>query len=117
MSVTVPCSACQRPLKVRDEQLGKRAKCPGCGEMITLAPILRVPISPFESEPVEEEPLPELPGQPKKSRTTPAALMKQVLAAFDGKFQRPRVSLGYLAAMLVVAVSSAALVVTYVALV
>ncbi|MDZ4685588.1 MAG: M48 family metallopeptidase [Planctomycetaceae bacterium] len=117
MSVTVPCSACQRSLKVRDEQLGKRAKCPGCGAMITLDPVYRVPLSPFESEPVEDEPLPELPGRPKKSKVTPAALMKQVLAAFDGEFQRPRVSLGYLAAMLVVAVSSAALVVTYVALV
>src|SRR5688572_21725017 len=111
MSVTVPCSACQRSLKVRDEQLGKRAKCPGCGVVITLTRVDRAPISPFESEPVEDEPLPELPGRPKKAKTTPAALMKQVLAAFDGEFQRPRVSLGYLAAMLVVAVSSAALVV------
>jgi len=115
MSVTIQCAACRRKLKIRDEQLGRRAKCPSCGEVITLAASDTAAASAAETVD-DEPPLPELPGR-QNVRTSAAALMKQVLGAFDGEFQRPRVSISYLLAMLFVAAASAVLVLTYLALV
>jgi Zn-dependent protease with chaperone function len=113
MAVTVLCARCQRSLKVRPELLGKRAKCPGCGTVIALV----TPAADF-SESAEDatELLPELPGG-RPARSQPAALMKLVLDAFHGDFRRPRVSTAYLMAMCVVAVASAALVMSYLAIV
>jgi Zn-dependent protease with chaperone function len=118
MSITVQCSACQRRLKVRDDLQGKRAKCPGCGGMIEIAALeaFAVPATTKRPSAPQADSSDELPALP-PIRSMPAALMKQVLGAFDGEFQRPRVTVGYLFAMLVVAGASLTLVLVYLGLI
>lgn len=113
MPITIECSSCQRKLKVRDEQVGRKAKCPDCGEVFTISAPDVYYVTPVQPAAVADgEPLPELPGT-SAARSNPAALMKQVLGAFEGEFRRPRVSAGYLLALAFVAGFSCVLVLTY----
>jgi Zn-dependent protease with chaperone function len=113
--LTIECTSCQKPLKVREEQRGRRAKCPACGSIIEIAAPVVTAVVPRTVD-VEDEPLPELPDRA-GARSNPSALMKQVLGAFHGDFQRPRVTVGYLMSLAFVAGASAALVTTYLGLV
>ncbi len=71
MPIEFSCSECERPIRVRDELAGKRIKCPGCSEAVTV--------------PEEDAPPP-----PKKSglRAAPAAPARR--RAEDEEDDRPR---------------------------
>jgi hypothetical protein len=43
MSIPVVCPSCQSSMKVKDEFAGKRAKCPQCGEPLTVPAIAATP--------------------------------------------------------------------------
>ncbi|MFO0876176.1 MAG: hypothetical protein U0840_02295 [Gemmataceae bacterium] len=51
------CPACDRKLRVPDEYVNKKVRCPGCGGMFNAVP-LTVPPAPSEPPPREEEPRP-----------------------------------------------------------
>ncbi len=36
MSISVQCPGCEKKLKAKDELVGKRVKCPGCGELLVV---------------------------------------------------------------------------------
>ena len=36
MSLSIRCKACQKPLRLQDEQAGRRIRCPACGEALTV---------------------------------------------------------------------------------
>jgi hypothetical protein len=38
MSISLICTACGKRLRARDEQVGKRLKCPGCGQLLPPTP-------------------------------------------------------------------------------
>jgi hypothetical protein len=47
MSITFNCPHCRKPLKVKDELAGKKAKCPGCQKVIAIpASPSQAPVSP-----------------------------------------------------------------------
>src|SRR6266851_2904417 len=47
MSITFSCPYCRKPLKVKDELAGKKAKCPGCQKVIAIpASPSQAPVSP-----------------------------------------------------------------------
>lgn len=52
MSISAQCPNCDKKLKAKDELAGKRIKCPGCGQ------VLSVPAAPTPSEPKAAEPAP-----------------------------------------------------------
>ena len=45
MPVLVTCDGCGRKLKARDDQAGRRFRCPGCGgEVVVPSPVVAAPI-------------------------------------------------------------------------
>jgi RsiW-degrading membrane proteinase PrsW (M82 family) len=57
MPILVTCNDCGRTLRARDEQAGKRCRCPGCG-IILIVPVPApptpvTPVAPIPAEPVE----------------------------------------------------------------
>ncbi len=47
MSITFNCPHCRKPLKVKEELAGKKAKCPGCQNIITISALhSKFPVSP-----------------------------------------------------------------------
>ena len=36
MTIKFPCPNCKKPLKVKEELAGKRAKCPACQKILTI---------------------------------------------------------------------------------
>ena len=117
MAISTTCSGCRKTLRCRDELAGRRIRCPECAtvnEVLRPDALADLPLEEMAGD--EEEPLQELPS-PRSGRPASANLMKQVLGAFRGEFERPRVSMAYLAALLFVAAFSVLLVLTYIGLV
>ncbi len=84
----VTCPNCGKQFNVRTEQLGKRAKCRGCGEPFELQPALDMaepeyeePVAP-PSPPVRERPVPRSPfaSQKPASKGAGESLVKKVLS-------------------------------------
>src|SRR5262245_45669797 len=66
MAIVLSCPDCDRKLRVPDELLGKKVKCPACGK------IFRGEVeSPAEPPPPEEEPLPEAPPPMERDDESP----------------------------------------------
>jgi DNA-directed RNA polymerase subunit RPC12/RpoP len=71
MPIVVHCANCGKNLRVRDEQAGKRGKCPHCGSKIVVpAAALAIPV---------DQPLPE-PAVPAEEEQTPASLAVPLLS-------------------------------------
>src|SRR6188508_1648560 len=62
MHVTVSCPACRKPLKVAEESVGKRMRCPGCKEVFTCPKEAETPMVPTVAEELTVDPE-ELIGQ------------------------------------------------------
>src|SRR5262249_55207946 len=70
MSIFFSCNSCDNKLRVSDDKAGKKAKCPRCGEVVT------IPDSDLAPEAIdEEEQLPEIrdeePAQAKRPKKRP----------------------------------------------
>jgi predicted RNA-binding Zn-ribbon protein involved in translation (DUF1610 family) len=80
MAISVACPSCERELKVKDELAGRKVKCPGCGEAVT------IPASEEEEEPAvkkrrsEEEDEDDRPRKKKKKKQSNQMLILGVIA-------------------------------------
>ena len=109
MPVTIECPKCQMRAKVREELLGRRAKCNKCGEAMIL---VAVKDSLLETTPARQSDKPQPPVK-RAPRVTDA----EILAALDGEYPRVRHTPAYSLALVVVAGVMVLLPLIYVAII
>ena len=109
MPVTIECPKCQMRTKVKEELLGRRAKCNKCGETIIL---VAAKDSPQQIAPARQTDQP----QPRMKRA-PLVTDAEILAALDGEYPRVRHTPAYALALLVVAGVMVLLPLIYVAII
>lgn len=146
MAIRVTCGSCEKTMNVKHEFAGRKAKCPQCGETLTIPATAEVSENSKTSrKPIEvPDSTSDLPRRPSESpvdstkintartprpddplpaeklataSTDPNRLMREILAAFDGDFERVKPTLGYRLATSVVAVVMVLLPILYVCLV
>lgn len=109
MPVTIECPKCQMRTKVKEELIGRRAKCNKCGESMTLvAATDATQVTAPEGQ--SDKPQPAVKRAP---RVTDA----EILAALDGEYPRVRHTPAYALALLVVAGVMVLLPLIYVAII
>ena len=97
MALTITCSKCSHTLKAKDELAGKKVMCPKCQAIIAipaLAPAAAKPSGPgarIPGRPWGERSAPAAPAAP--VAPAPSLTREQLLAAFQGQIEVPRVSL------------------------
>ncbi len=95
MPVTIECPKCQMRARVKEELLGRRAKCNQCGEVIIL---VAARDSPQKTAPERQSEKPQPPVK-RAPRVTDA----EILAALDGEYPRVRHTPAYTATLVFVA--------------
>ena len=109
MAVTIECPKCLMRAKVKEELLGRRAKCNKCGEAMILVAARE---SPQEAATARQSEKP----QPRAKRP-PRVTDAEILAALDGEYPRVRHTPAYTLALLVVAGVMVLLPLIYVAII
>jgi serine/threonine protein kinase len=71
--IAITCTACRRKLSVKEELIGKKVKCPGCGAVLAVPAAAGARPGQGESRTVPASPSPETPTLP-PSRSSPASL-------------------------------------------
>ena len=83
MAISVACPSCDRELKVKDELVGRKVKCPGCGESIAVPSAQR-------ADAVSERPQKKPRPVPDDAVSDAAPKKKRAAAEDDGDEERPR---------------------------
>lgn len=74
MTINFSCEVCGKTLSTTDDKAGRKAKCPGCGEVLLVPNAIDGADDEFSDLP-DEETLPELLGRPRSSGKTAACPM------------------------------------------
>src|SRR5206468_10781389 len=69
MAINLQCPGCKKNLKTKDDLVGKRVKCPGCGQLI-MVPAASPPSEPKEITPSQGKP--PVPKKPEPEVPTPS---------------------------------------------